>query len=137
MHKHLIHEGVHCVAHFLNEEGKVLSHIVYFEDLIQNKIKYMLQKMDFVTFLSLTFLPCYLCSLLIRIYRIKIIDNHKYTTNRRFTLNGYVHIYVDFCSSFPLFLCLLCLLKFITYFDNLCYLYSAIIWIAWIKYYLI
>ena len=27
MHKHWIDMGVHCVAHFLNEEGKILSHI--------------------------------------------------------------------------------------------------------------
>ena len=27
MHKHWIDKGVYCVAHFLNEEGKILSHI--------------------------------------------------------------------------------------------------------------
>ena len=27
MHKHWVDKGVYCVAHFLNEEGKILSHI--------------------------------------------------------------------------------------------------------------
>ena len=33
MHKHWIDKGVYCVAHFLNEEGKILSHIDFREIL--------------------------------------------------------------------------------------------------------
>ena len=29
MHKHSIDKGVYCVAHFVNEQGKILSHIVF------------------------------------------------------------------------------------------------------------
>ena len=33
MHKHWIDKGVYCVAHLLNEEGKILSHRFFRENL--------------------------------------------------------------------------------------------------------
>jgi len=75
----------------------------------------MLQKMGFVTFLSVSFQTCYLCSLLIRIPRIKVIDNHKCTTNRRFTYMSSKHFY----AAVEMLLFVLLLLFSFVFFLNL------------------